>query len=426
MASSSGAGESSSNGMSAEDQMRDEIARLTATINQHKSGQLPKPPSSSYNPYSYGGYRGRGRGRGGAMMGGSGSGPHKQYVRPGLVAANSTGGKGKENASAGGGATAGEASAGVGASEGGEEKAQAGGGRKEVVIGGVAFEASKRSLVRKDLATTKPKTKKAAPHSFTRKGPPGHLVPRSRMYKPKGRNMTLDNTGRTYTHSRPKKATIRKIDKPCSRFTKTGTCSRGLTCPYQHDPTKIAICWKFMQGDCPETADTCNLSHNPTPERTPLCVHFLNRGRCTKEKCLFPHVNVGKKEGVCKDFAVLGYCEKGVECDKNHVRECPEFEETGECRTRGCKLPHVIKANAKWAKKDKAVEEKKMEVAGGIDVGGGEKVLTAPSGNLGDEYISLIFNESDESESSDGEEEEEEEEEGEEEEPEPEEMEVHA
>jgi hypothetical protein len=145
-------------------------------------------------------------------------------------------------------------------------------------------------------------------------------------------------------------------------------------------------------------------------------MHFLNRGRCTKEKCLFPHVNVGKKEGVCKDFAVLGYCSKGLECERNHVRECPEFEETGECRTKGCKLPHVIKANARWAKKDKeAKEEKKVEEMDGG--GSGSKVITAESGQLGDEYISLIFNESDESgseeEESEGEEEEEEEVEGE-------------
>jgi len=140
-----------------------------------------------------------------------------------------------------------------------------------------------------------------------------------------------------------------------------------------------------MQGDCPKTADTCNLSHHPTPERTPLCVHFLNRGRCTKQNCLFPHVNVGKKDGVCKDFAVLGYCAKGVECDRNHVRECPEFEETGQCRSRGCKLPHVIKANALRTKPDELPQK-----------------ITQPTpdaAQLGDEYISLIFDESEDSES---------------------------
>jgi len=198
---------------------------------------------------------------------------------------------------------------------------------------------------------------------------------------------------------------VKKIDKACSRFTKTGrflfdyaksllkqigTCSRGLTCPYEHDAAKTAICWAFMQGDCPKTADTCNLSHYPTPERTPLCVHFLNRGRCTRQNCLFPHVNVAKKDGVCKDFAVLGYCAKGVQCERNHVRECPEFEETGQCRSRGCKLPHVIKANALRAKR----EEKTIQP-------------TSDTAQLGDEYISLIFDESDESDDDEDEDEDE-------------------
>jgi hypothetical protein len=108
-------------------------------------------------------------------------------------------------------------------------------------------------------------------------------------------------------------------------------------------------------------------------------------------------VNVGKKEGVCKDFAVLGYCIKGVSCDKNHVRECPEFEETGECRTRGCKLPHVIKANAKWAKRGRSTEHDEQvadKKGSGGNGGEGEKAVTVEDAQLGDEYISLIFNES--------------------------------
>lgn len=104
---------------------------LQATIDRHKSGQSTE--SANYSAHTGGGYgysRGRGRGRGG------GTGPHKQYVRPGLV---NSGGKGKENAGVDAGATAANVSG---------EKVK--GGRKEVIIGGVAFEASRRSLVRKD------------------------------------------------------------------------------------------------------------------------------------------------------------------------------------------------------------------------------------------------------------------------------------
>lgn len=92
-----------------------------------------------------------------------GAGPHKQYVRPGLVTSNSAGaganGKGKETAATAAPAAGTPDSAGNASDTGsgsGEEKvkgdvvAASAGGRKEVIIGGVAFEASKRSLVRKD------------------------------------------------------------------------------------------------------------------------------------------------------------------------------------------------------------------------------------------------------------------------------------
>jgi hypothetical protein len=169
----------------------------------------------------------------------------------------------------------------------------------------------------------------------------------------------------------------------CEQF--LGACSRGLTCPYQHDPSKIAICWKFLQDNCSNSAETCHLSHDPTPERTPLCVHFLNKGRCTREKCPFPHVKVGQRQGVCRDFAVLGYCERGLDCDHQHVRECPDFAEKGACETRGCKLPHVIRAN----------RNRKMDSGNAEGEKGGKEVVTAEEGQLGDEFISLTFRESD-------------------------------
>ena len=178
---------------------------------------------------------------------------------------------------------------------------------------------------------------------------------------------------------------------------------------YQHDPDKIAICWNFLQGNCSKTAETCNLSHDPTPERTPLCVHFLNKGRCTRENCPFPHVNVGPREGVCREFAVLGYCERGLDCDKQHVKECPEFAEKGTCSTRGCKLPHVIRANRNRKVPAPAPSSTESTTDHPTEPGGGdEAMVTAEDAQIGDEYISLTFKESDSEE-----EEEEEEEEGE-------------
>ncbi|KNZ79608.1 Zinc finger CCCH domain-containing protein 3 [Termitomyces sp. J132] len=317
---------------------------------------------------------------------------------------------------------------------------------KDVVINGVAFESSGRSLVRKDLpkpSSSGPSIPKATlQHQvpFTRKS--GHLIPSSRTYKPKSvhshrgrtanRNMTLHNTTRPYQFvflnitpwkatkysSRPRAKRLKYSDKPCPRFTTTGACSRGLTCPYQHDPAKIAICWNFLQGNCSYTVETCALSHDSTPERTPLCLHYLNKGRCTRDNCPFPHVNVGAREGICRDFAVLGYCEKGLDCDKQHVRECPDFAEKGTCSTKGCKLPHVIRANRARKPIVKSADTLATLTTGNIVTGTDSSeeqqavYLTADNAQLGDEYISLTFKESEtEEEDSDEEESEEEDEE---------------
>ncbi|CAE6413936.1 unnamed protein product [Rhizoctonia solani] len=203
------------------------------------------------------------------------------------------------------------------------------------------------------------------------------------------------------------------VEKPCKFWTRTGICQNGNTCPYQHDPQKTAICPRFVSGDCPNTPLTCPLSHDPTPERMPLCVHFQNAGRCRLgSSCPYPHVFLGdkRKEGVCRDFAVLGYCARGVECERNHVRECPDFAERGVCATKGCKLPHVIRAS-----------RGKIEAAAKIAAQAEEIVPGAENQKegqqkLGDEFVSLMFEESEDENEEEAEDDEEEEGEDEEEE----------
>lgn len=141
---------------------------------------------------------------------------------------------------------------------------------------------------------------------------------------------------------------------PSSSLSMTGMCGRGLTCPYQHDSQKISLCPLYLAEKCPfqDAPEVCSLSHDPTPERTPICTRFNTTGDCYKgASCLYPHIRVGSKTGICRDFAVLGYCDKGAMCEASHLRECPDFAETGVCKkmglkgAAGCKLPHVIRAN---------------------------------------------------------------------------------
>ncbi|OJI97882.1 hypothetical protein ASPVEDRAFT_37341 [Aspergillus versicolor CBS 583.65] len=136
---------------------------------------------------------------------------------------------------------------------------------------------------------------------------------------------------------------IKKKDELCQRFTTTGTCYKGPSCLYVHDPNKVAICKDFLQtGKC-SAGNSCDLSHEPSPHRSPACVHFL-RGRCSNPECRYTHVRVTPGAPVCRAFATLGYCDKGEECEERHVHECPDYANTGVCKKKNCRLPHVDRA----------------------------------------------------------------------------------
>jgi hypothetical protein len=87
----------------------------------------------------------------------------------------------------------------------------------------------------------------------------------------------------------------------------------------------------------------CDLSHDANPHRVPACLHFL-RGNCSNDTCRYAHIKVNPSAPVCRDFAVLGYCEKGATCIERHVHECPDYANSGSCPRKKCNLPHVDRA----------------------------------------------------------------------------------
>ncbi|KAF4768896.1 hypothetical protein N7455_008852 [Penicillium solitum] len=140
-----------------------------------------------------------------------------------------------------------------------------------------------------------------------------------------------------------KNHTVKKRNELCKRFTTTGTCYKGPTCQFVHDPSKVAMCKDFLQtGQC-AAGSSCDLSHEPSPHRSPTCMHFL-RGRCANPECRYAHVRVTPGAPVCRAFATLGYCEKGDACEEKHVHECPDYANTGTCNKKRCQLPHVDRA----------------------------------------------------------------------------------
>ncbi|KAK3330813.1 hypothetical protein B0H66DRAFT_544950 [Apodospora peruviana] len=124
----------------------------------------------------------------------------------------------------------------------------------------------------------------------------------------------------------------------------TGSCTKGPRCRYMHIPEKVAVCKDFLQqGEC-LAGDNCDLSHELTPERTPACLHFA-KDNCTKPNCRYAHVKAAPAAQVCRSFGLYGYCEKGADCTDRHVFECPDFSNTGVCKSKGCKLPHRERAS---------------------------------------------------------------------------------
>ncbi|KAI8957238.1 hypothetical protein F5Y11DRAFT_340369 [Daldinia sp. FL1419] len=137
---------------------------------------------------------------------------------------------------------------------------------------------------------------------------------------------------------------VKKVNEQCKTFAWTGSCPKGPRCRYIHDASKTAICRDYLlKGKCLQ-GDDCDLSHDITEERTPLCVHFA-KGNCHNASCSYVHAAHSPADPVCRSFGIYGYCEKGAQCPDRHVFECPDFSNTGVCKLKGCKRPHIERAS---------------------------------------------------------------------------------
>ncbi|XP_066936656.1 probable serine/threonine-protein kinase nek3 [Clytia hemisphaerica] len=139
---------------------------------------------------------------------------------------------------------------------------------------------------------------------------------------------------RILTQSQRKKTNKTKY---CLFYNRFGKCKRGEECPFIHDPSKVAVCTRFLRGTCKD--EQCPFSHKVDPSKMPVCSYFL-LGKCTKDDCPYRHVNVSEDADVCQDF-LNGYCALDDKCKKKHVLECQEFMNSGKCsKGKTCKLYH--------------------------------------------------------------------------------------
>ncbi|XP_062426695.1 zinc finger CCCH domain-containing protein 3 [Rhea pennata] len=128
----------------------------------------------------------------------------------------------------------------------------------------------------------------------------------------------------------------------CMYYNRFGKCNRGESCPYIHDPEKVAVCTRFLRGTCKKTDGTCSFSHQVSKDKMPVCSYFL-KGICSNSNCPYSHVYVSRKAEVCQDF-LKGYCPMGEKCKKKHTLVCPDFAKKGVCpKGAQCKLRHPQK-----------------------------------------------------------------------------------
>ncbi|XWS25076.1 hypothetical protein CRYUN_Cryun27aG0040000 [Craigia yunnanensis] len=173
--------------------------------------------------------------------------------------------------------------------------------------------------------------------------------------------------------------------KYCQFFTRFGKCNKDDgKCPYIHDPSKIAVCTKFLKGRCSNL--NCKLTHKVIPERMPDCSYFL-QGLCTNENCPYRHVHVNPNASTCEGF-LRGYCADDNECRKKHSYVCPNFEATGSCpQASKCKLHHP-KSRRKGKKNKRSMEHKNARGRYfGIDISEPKRIVSERHQALVDDNI---------------------------------------
>lgn len=153
------------------------------------------------------------------------------------------------------------------------------------------------------------------------------------------------------------KKSLSKVNSYCMFYNRFGRCNKGVKCTYIHDPSKIAVCTRFLRGTC--KIDGCPFSHIVDPGKMAICSFFLV-GECHKDNCPYRHEKLKSDAVLCKDF-VQGYCHNGKECKKAHILICPKYMQ-GECdKGSSCAFPHPPQKAKKEIKKDVDDEEKKQD-----------------------------------------------------------------
>lgn len=180
--------------------------------------------------------------------------------------------------------------------------------------------------------------------------------------------------------------TLRKNNIFCMFFNRFGRCNKEGNCPYIHDPSKIAVCTRFLRGTCKNSR--CPFSHEISPGKMAVCSFFL-QGNCTNCDCPYRHTSISPDTRLCKAF-VKGYCDKGNECQDAHILACPQFICEGFCeKGSSCMWPHPpVKNRKKRSDPPKVNNEIKEKDASAEDISD-QRYFSYEPGSVLDKCVKL-------------------------------------
>ncbi|CUS20740.1 LAQU0S01e13608g1_1 [Lachancea quebecensis] len=147
----------------------------------------------------------------------------------------------------------------------------------------------------------------------------------------------------------------------CKFFSKLGMCTNA-NCKFVHDPRNVTACKDFLaSGNC-KYGSKCRLAHTIGNEYvTPYCKAFVQHA-CNFERgaeqwtqsreqesaicCRYIHSSaVDPSYPVCRQFAHMGFCYRGLHCKFPHYLECPDSNYSSNCFLNHCKYPHIVHKN---------------------------------------------------------------------------------
>ncbi|EFY90869.1 CCCH zinc finger protein [Metarhizium acridum CQMa 102] len=194
-------------------------------------------------------------------------------------------------------------------------------GKIEIVVEGIRFQVADGG---------KKLVKSSDQHSAT---PKTAVIAGVRFHRTKTGNLVANRI----VQDQRRCGVLKKALQPCKTFSTTGN--------------------RYFQMD-----RTSALSKRDSPETRGWLWVYTNDDtfcHCTKADCPYTHSRAAPGALVCEAFGFYGYCDKGASCTERHVFECPDFSNTGICKTKGCKLLHRERASVlrNQAKANGAMDE---------------------------------------------------------------------